>query len=461
MESHRPFGLGVLRRSSYRFPDPLPETVALIARMTTPPDRFRAFVIDELVRAMVDAGVWAVADAVYVLAAADRQTGRLNWKSTSYNLSEVNVPTFVVDKGFVGNKTNQALSTGFIPSSAGGHFTQNSASFGAFALAGPADAAGAQIDIGAQGGGRSAYSGRSNGAAELVAFNDPGATATVQHQGKVGLWTHSRGSAGAFKSYCGELLMETISSSSTGLPTAEFRILSSTAGFQTNRPVTFAFIGGALGDAQVSALSRAVDRYLARIESSALLERSFTCHGNSLTAGQGATAGMDYPAQLSAAIGANYYVNNKGTNGFRTPQLTAELPTPKMLVPSQYPSLRRTLIVWELRNQIVEGPATPAQAVASLEAYCQVARSLGWEDILVLDAIADGTANGMSPAIQAETNARLHAVWPSFADQIVKVSEDPRLQNPLNTTYYHADRLHLVDAGYTAVMQCIRSATGV
>lgn len=76
------------------------QALALFARMSTPPTEARKVLINNAIVALVNAGVWAKLDALYVTAAADSQAAGLNWLSTSYNLTVNGSPTFTTDRGF-------------------------------------------------------------------------------------------------------------------------------------------------------------------------------------------------------------------------------------------------------------------------------------------------------------------------------------------------------------------------
>lgn len=87
---------------------------------------------NSLVIALVNSGVWAKLDVLYILATnGSSDFSRLNWKSpTQYELTAVNSPTFTSNQGWAGNATSSYLDTNWIPSTNGVHFTLNSASFG-------------------------------------------------------------------------------------------------------------------------------------------------------------------------------------------------------------------------------------------------------------------------------------------------------------------------------------------
>jgi hypothetical protein len=108
------------------------EASALIARMTVAPNARRKRAIDTLIGALKTAGVWTKLDTFYVLAAHDAASARLNWVSTSFNLTAVNSPTFVANQGYTGDGATSYLDTGFNPSTAGGHYAQNDSHMGVY-----------------------------------------------------------------------------------------------------------------------------------------------------------------------------------------------------------------------------------------------------------------------------------------------------------------------------------------
>lgn len=105
------------------------EASALVERFTTRQTDARKALIDTLVGSLKAGSVWSKLDALYVLAATDSQASRQNWIANQYNLSLVNTPTFVADRGWTGTAGNGQLSSGFDASTAvSPKFTQNSAS---------------------------------------------------------------------------------------------------------------------------------------------------------------------------------------------------------------------------------------------------------------------------------------------------------------------------------------------
>lgn len=114
-----------------------PAASDLFARMAIQPDSVRKGLINNVIVTLKSGptsgtNIWNKLDALYIFAAADSQSGLLNWKSASFTATSQGSPgpTFTVDRGFAGDGIQSYLETSFNASTAGGQFTQNSATFG-------------------------------------------------------------------------------------------------------------------------------------------------------------------------------------------------------------------------------------------------------------------------------------------------------------------------------------------
>lgn len=103
-----------------------PDAEALFARFTTPPTVERKGVINTLIVALKTEGVWSKLDLLYVLAAADAQAARRNWKQDLYNATAVSGPVFTTDRGYAGDGTASYLDSGFQLGVSPGASAQNS-----------------------------------------------------------------------------------------------------------------------------------------------------------------------------------------------------------------------------------------------------------------------------------------------------------------------------------------------
>ena len=106
--------------------------VALFAAMAVQPDATRKTLIDTFIKALISAGVWTLLDVLYVFAAHTEQAALLNWKAPgTFDGTSVSATAFTTDVGFTGDAVADYINTNFNPFSAGGSYTQDSASFGA------------------------------------------------------------------------------------------------------------------------------------------------------------------------------------------------------------------------------------------------------------------------------------------------------------------------------------------
>ena len=84
-----------------------------------------------LICGMVTDGTWSLMDGLYVFATNTTTTANLNLVSTSYGLTKIGTVTFSANNGYTSDGSTGYFTTGFNPSTAGGHQSTNSASVGA------------------------------------------------------------------------------------------------------------------------------------------------------------------------------------------------------------------------------------------------------------------------------------------------------------------------------------------
>lgn len=175
--------------------------------------------------------------------------------------------------------------------------------------------------------------------------------------------------------------------------------------------------------------------------------------GDSLTVGFGNTGGGSYPVQLLTALGfSGYSPRNFGVSG----QTLAQMETGAVAeVDSQYDPSRgiNVLVVWGGTNDIILG-ADAATVQSRLVTYCNNRRAAGWY-VIVCDIIARGNFSAPQNAIKDAVNAYIAANYSAFANAYVPLSARAELSNPLNTSYYSADTIHLIDNGYGVVAATI------
>lgn len=241
------------------------ETYALFAARTTHPSNARATVINTLIASLKSAGVWSKLGLLYLLAADNEQSARLNWKAPgiSGTLTANNSPTFTTDRGFTGDGIAANLSTG-VAISAIPNMSQNSAHIAAWGL----------LDI----------AGSSNwilGPAGTITSN----FAQITPKGSGGGFIQSRlmgsvsvtGSATAagnlfvasnrvvsteLRLYRSGALADVISNTSEASANSSSFSMLRSSGAYSSQQIAFASAGAGLSDAEMTALYTAVNTYL-------------------------------------------------------------------------------------------------------------------------------------------------------------------------------------------------------
>jgi len=180
-------------------------------------------------------------------------------------------PTFTANQGYAKGSAGY-IDTNFVPSTAGGHYSLNSASFGYCDLtSSTVGESGVSLGIN-----NLAWIINNQGGVKVYDANDgnfPGSS-NVQHQG---LWAVSRtaaSGAGALSLYVGGSSTPVVSSTgaSSTLPTISFYSLAAnnagTATRSTADTLALTFIGGALTGAQYASLYTLLAAYLTAVGAS-------------------------------------------------------------------------------------------------------------------------------------------------------------------------------------------------
>ena len=206
-------GSNLIRRDGSLHIGQTSQTAAFIARITTP-SAPRAVAYNNLITGLVNSGVWAKLDGLYVYAAADSPTALTNLVQSSFGQTTHGSPSFATDTGYSGDGgTSTYLDTGFDPTTATSpNFTQNSASeFGWRTILGAGD------------------SGRIVGAPGSQTFYLPGNSARVNSatsttstlHGNFGLFTAVRPNATTQVLYQGGVLQISAASNSISIPAGD------------------------------------------------------------------------------------------------------------------------------------------------------------------------------------------------------------------------------------------------
>jgi hypothetical protein len=226
----------------------LPQTRALVAAMTTEPRRARTLLIDTLIASLIDAGVWAKLDALYLFAAHDSQAALLNWKNPAGVVAAaVNSPAFTADRGFTGDGASAYIDTGIRLDTLGGNFSQDSAMLAVWSLT---DVANGGFSVGT--GALAKIAPRSVGGNMSTSLN-AAAGGSVAVADSLGLFLVSRGSGAGYARYKNTTSLGDASVSSTGMDATNLTALGvpASASFTTRQIAMIAAGGHMNGPEQV------------------------------------------------------------------------------------------------------------------------------------------------------------------------------------------------------------------
>jgi len=241
----------------------LPQTNALIARMSPKPLPARESVINRLIATLIGAGVWTKLDVLQVYAADAQANALLNWIGNSYNASVVNTPTFTTDRGIAGvSGTTSYLRSGYTPST-GPKWGTNDHSFGRWLRTG---ADGGAYDMGAyENATLKSATILSNATAPQYQVIDAGDIGTV-NSSPVGSVTVNRSSSGSYDIYKdGSFVSNVTSASRAGVPlelfVCAYNFDGTPATISANQ-IGAIWIGQSLTSAEVLALHNALQAYM-------------------------------------------------------------------------------------------------------------------------------------------------------------------------------------------------------
>lgn len=188
------------------------------------------------------------------------------------------------------------------------------------------------------------------------------------------------------------------------------------------------------------------------------------CYGNSITNGSiSSSAGTAWAGLVDAAI-----TGSVGRFGFpvnTTANLQAKLPS--QIQPLFFAGRAKNVCVMqEIINDLYFG-GTGAGAYDRIKTLCQTITGYGF-DVVLLDATPrqDTGVPGDYETQRTSVNGSLATDFPTataksrvfaadagitYARYLVKLSANTNLSDPLNATYFNADKVHLTDAGHAQV----------
>jgi methionine-rich copper-binding protein CopC len=230
----------------------------------TDPGATRKGYLETLIDGLVTDGIWTKLDALWMFAQDISGNALINLKSASFNATLVNAPTFTADQGYAGNGSSSYVRSNFVPSTAGGNYTQNSASGGIYIRTSRATS-NAYCDMGHRSGNRFTIIPRWSDGHNYSTVN-AGAESDLTAANAQGFHALSRTSNTEFLGYRNGTLVDTETSGSAALSTIEIFICAgnnagSAADFSTDQ-IAAAFLGGGLDGTEVGNLSSRINAYM-------------------------------------------------------------------------------------------------------------------------------------------------------------------------------------------------------
>lgn len=252
-----------------------PEALALFARMGDVPES-RKQLIDGLIANFKNESLWELGafwngmDAIWSFTAHDQTAAPLNWIEDDYNCTEVNSPTFEIDRGYTGNGTTSYLNTDFNPSSDGVNFVLNDASFGIYLRTNSASNTKTEIGVATTGVTSLIIYGKLDSPFEAFNFiscNNAVGLVDLPFASSAGFSSVSRLVAGNFEIYKNGVSLGVSATASSSLPNGIVFIgaynLTGTGALNfSDRQISFAFIGRGLTANEQTTLFNLVEAYL-------------------------------------------------------------------------------------------------------------------------------------------------------------------------------------------------------
>ncbi|HHT1170878.1 TPA: hypothetical protein ACTYB9_005600 [Klebsiella michiganensis] len=242
------------------------ETTSLLARMTTQPTEIQKAAINRLYYDLKQAGILAKLDGLWLGINTSRADARLNIVNSSLPLTENGTINFNTSSGwtFFGDSW---LDTGFNPSTAGGHYSKDSASFGVMV----AGAANSGVFMGAYDGANGLTMSRTDNILNARINNNELLTGQISPSGTT-LFSASRLSSITSALYSGSIVVAVNDAPSQPVINSSVNIGRARAenSWYTRATICAAFIAAGLTETEMFALNDAVQRYIAGFRAAAL-----------------------------------------------------------------------------------------------------------------------------------------------------------------------------------------------
>jgi PKD repeat protein len=185
--------------------------------------------------------------------------------------------------------------------------------------------------------------------------------------------------------------------------------------------------------------------------------RRIVADGDSLTVGQGLSAGQEWPALLLADLGGSYSMSNLAVGGQMQSEMNADAET-QVDVLFSASNTDNIYVNWAGTNDAYYG--IPADTTyRRIREGCLRRRAKGFK-VIVVNTIDRNDGGGVAnfDTRRAALNTLLTDNWDEFADAYVDLWADSRFQDATNTTYFQGDLVHITAAAQVIVKDAIKTA---
>lgn len=146
-------------------------------------------------------------------------------------------------------------------------------------------------------------------------------------------------------------------------------------------------------------------------------------------------------------------VSNQANGGDTFTDLEEDAPTVDALKAAE-PQSSRLFVLCGI-NSLLDSQSNEAATIhQQLKDYCVARKKRGWLVTVLTYPQADGLADATKLLAY---NELIRANWTDYADDLIDVARDERMQDDTDTLYFNADNLHLNSLGY-AVMNSMIAA---
>ena len=186
-------------------------------------------------------------------------------------------------------------------------------------------------------------------------------------------------------------------------------------------------------------------------------------NGDSLTMGEAATANGGLPYVSAALIGPSALAWSACNTGWYGQTLVTEInDAGNRMYPGVMPGFNPLAVVWFGTNDLALGAASATTIFADYRYYCLQLQALGYKVIAVtMLPRQDAAQTAGFETARKSFNSSVVTSWATFADGLADLGDDPTIGvygASSNTTYYNADKIHLLNAGYLIAAPTVANA---